>query len=134
MNEIWKYEKQTRGHIIKIHENGSGILFIENKGIAYLDGCEKAFNFIIEYAQEKNIKVTCLLDNTKLNMIDSSVKLLFLRFQEANLCIEKIAVIGNNYFIKHFGKIHQHTCHFQYQIRSFREKEIAISWLNNDKE
>jgi len=67
-------------------------------------------------------------------MIDSSVKLLFLRFKEVNRFIKKIATVGNNYYIKHFGKIHQNTCQFQCLMRSFRDKGIAISWLKKEKE
>lgn len=132
VKEIWKYKEPHGIYAITIHENGNGILIIESKGIAYIDGCKEAFNFILNYAKKNNKKVDCLLDNSKLDTIDSSVKLLFLRFQEANHYINKAAIIGNNYILNSYGKIFQHTCRYEYPIRTFNNKTQALSWLGRN--
>lgn len=127
--KIWEYKKKNEAHCIRIFERKDNILIIENDGTAFLEGCEKAFNFVLEHAKSTNTSALILLDNTHLHMIDSSTKILFLRFQEANNHIKKIATIGNNAFVQQFGKIYQYTCHFTFRIRSFKNKNIALIWL-----
>jgi len=129
--EVWEYKNDNNTHHVKIFERNNNILVIESKGTAYFEGCEKAFDFILEYAKQTKKQVSILLQNINLHLIDYSVKKLFLRFQEANYYIVRIATVGNNPFINHFGKIYQHTCRFNFTIRSFKNKNIAIIWLNN---
>ena len=132
VKEIWKYKEQDGIYAITICENGNGILIIESEGIIYITGSEKAFEFILNYAKENNKKINCLLDNSKLDTIDPSVKLLFLRFQEANRYINKAAIIGNNYILTGYGTIFKHTCRYEYPIRTFKNKAQALSWIERN--
>ena len=94
--KIWEYIDSNNKHFIAIFEIEAGIVGIVSEGTAYIKGCEKAFDFLINYAQNTRKKIGCLLDNAKLNMIDDSTKMFFLKFHETNNFINKIVTVGDN--------------------------------------
>ncbi len=131
--KVWKYKSNNCKCNIIIHEIENGILYIIPEGIMYKEGCDKAFDFLINYAHETGGKIGCLIDNTKCKKIDNNSKLLFLRFQEANKNIKKIAVIGSNVLIKKFGQIYKHVFKSLFKVNNFYKHKVAIEWLKINK-
>ncbi len=131
--KVWKYKSNNGKSIIIIYEIENGILCIIPEGIACREGCDKAFDFLINYAHKTGGKVRCLIDNTKCKMIDNNSKLLFLRFQEINKNTKKIAVIGSNVLIKKFGQIYKHVFKSLFKVNNFYKHKVAIEWLKINK-
>ncbi|MEJ2665099.1 MAG: hypothetical protein P8107_13840 [Spirochaetia bacterium] len=127
---VWKYSRADGRHKIDIFYYKDNIYIVESKGIAYQEGCSLAFDFIIDTVEKEGSKVCCLLDNTLLSSIDWSFKLLFLKFPLANECFKKIATYGDNLYVQSFAKIYQYTFGRKFQIRAFKEKTLALHWLD----
>jgi hypothetical protein len=126
---VWKYNKPDGKHSIGIYHFKNNIFIAESSGIAYQEGCSLAFDFIIDIVKNSGKRVRCLLDNSKLISVDWSFKLLFLKFPLANECFAKIATCGDNMYLQSFGRIYQYTFGRKLQIRSFKDKEVALAWL-----
>ena len=48
--KIWEYIDSNNKHFIAIFEIEAGIVGIVSEGTAYIKRCEKAFDFLINYA------------------------------------------------------------------------------------
>jgi hypothetical protein len=128
---VWQYTRQDGMHSIDVFHVKNNIYLVENRGIAYQEGCSLAFDFIIDTVKHTGGKICCLLDNSKLASIDWSFKLLFLKFPLANECFAKIATIGDNLYVKSFARIYQYTFGRKFKIRSFPDKAVALDWLES---
>jgi hypothetical protein len=126
---VWSYHRPDGKHSIAIHRFRDNILIVESAGIAYQEGCSLAFDYIIDTVKHSGKMIRCLLDNSKLISIDWSFKLLFLKFPLANECFYKIATCGDNMYVRSFGKIYQYTFGRKFTVRSFKNREIALAWL-----
>lgn len=129
---VWKYSRPDGKHAIAIYHLKENIFLLESRGIAFQEGCSLAFDFIIDTFQHSGKRVCCLLDNSQLLSIDWSFKLLFLKFPLANECFCKIATYGDNLYVRSFGRIYQYTFGRKFKIRSFKEKLVAMAWLEKE--
>ncbi len=126
---VWRYTKPDGMHNILIYHLKNNIYLMENRGIAYQEGCSLAFDFVLDTVKDAGGKICCLMDNSKLASIDWSFKLLFLKFPLANECFDKIATVGDNLYVKSFARIYQYTFSRKFKIRSFQDKAMALDWL-----
>lgn len=129
---VWNYSRTDGKHVIAIYHLQENIFSVESRGIAFQEGCSLAFDFIIDTVRNIDKRVCCLLDNTRLISIDWSFKLLFLKFPLANECFCKIATYGDNLYVRSFGRIYQYTFGRKFKIRSFKDKEVALAWLEKE--
>jgi hypothetical protein len=129
---VWTYHRPDGKHSITIQHLKDNIFIVESTGIAYQEGCGLAFDFFIDTVKHSGKMIRCLLDNSKLISIDWSFKLLFLKFPLANECFSKIATFGDNMYVRSFGRIYQYTFGRKFTVRSFKNREVALVWLEKD--
>lgn len=130
MKKIWSYNNNN--YIINIFEIDKGILYGISEGVVHKAGSVELLQFYEDYSKRVKKKIRISYDNTKVKSIEPHARKIIMNFADENRPLEKIATIGDNFFMRSIIKLYATLKSKSIKINSFEKLDQSIEWLKKD--
>ncbi len=126
---IWEYSNTHKTYTSVLYEIETGLLKSVTVGTVTKEGMDKLLNFLEEYSNKNNSKIKYLKDHTKLTKMEPTARPIMKKFTSKDGPIGKLAMYGNNFFMRCVINLFSSIVSNNVPIGSFETEEKAINWL-----
>lgn len=120
------------GHKASVTDGSILIVFSKRLQLSELDMLLNNVDSLIATIREKNLQVRILADVSNLDYVSLEARKLGVAWLKRKQ-FDRLAVIANTLFMKHFVNMLVFTTGFHESMRVFPRKQVALNWLWEEK-